>query len=61
MKADVVIFDPETVRDEATFDEPHQYARGVSLVVINGQVAFENGAMTPARPGRILYGPAHLP
>jgi len=61
MKADVVIFDPETVRDEATFDEPHKYARGVSLVVINGQVAFENGAMTAARPGRILYGPAHLP
>ena len=61
MKADVVIFDPETVRDEATFDEPHKYARGVSLVVINGQVVFENGAMTAARPGRILYGPAHLP
>jgi N-acyl-D-aspartate/D-glutamate deacylase len=61
MKADVVIFDPEIVRDEATFDEPHKYAQGVSLVVVNGQVAFEDGAMTAARPGRILYGPAHLP
>ena len=53
--------DPEIVRDEATFDEPHKYTQGVSLVVVNGQVAFEDGAMTAARPGRILYGPAHLP
>ena len=57
MKADVVMFDPATVRDIATFEQPHQYAQGISVVVINGQVAFENGAMTTARPGRILYGP----
>jgi dihydroorotase/N-acyl-D-amino-acid deacylase len=61
MKADLVIFDPNTVRDMATFTQPHQYAEGVSLVVINGQVAFENGKMTAARPGRILYGPAREP
>jgi dihydroorotase/N-acyl-D-amino-acid deacylase len=61
MKADVVVFDPAAVRDEATFDQPHQYAQGVSAVIVNGQVAFENGAMTGARPGRILYGPAHAP
>ncbi|MCM3880498.1 MAG: D-aminoacylase [Vicinamibacterales bacterium] len=61
MKADLVVFDPATVRDMATFEQPHQYAQGVSVVVINGQVAFENGAMTSARPGRILYGPAHTP
>ena len=61
MKADLVIFDPATVRDMATFERPHQYAEGISVVVINGQVAFENGAMTAARPGRILYGPARTP
>jgi dihydroorotase/N-acyl-D-amino-acid deacylase len=60
MKADIVIFDPATVRDAATFEQPHQYAQGVSLVLINGQVAFENGAITAARPGRVLYGPAHV-
>jgi dihydroorotase/N-acyl-D-amino-acid deacylase len=58
MKADLVLFDPAAVRDMATFEQPHQYAQGVSVVVINGQVAFENDAMTDARPGRILYGPA---
>ena len=58
MKADVVIFDPNTVRDKATFEQPHQYAEGVSTVIVNGQVAFENGKMTAARPGRVLYGPA---
>ena len=57
LKADLVVFDPETVRDAATFTQPHQYAEGVSLVVINGQAAYENGRMTAARPGRILYGP----
>ena len=59
MKADLAIFDPETVRDMSTFDEPHQYAQGVSTVFINGQVVFENGMMTAARPGRVLYGPAY--
>ena len=58
MKADIVVFDPATVRDMATFEQPHQYAQGVAVVVINGQVAFENGAVTAARPGRILRGPA---
>ena len=49
-----------TVRDMSTFDQPHQYAQGVSTVVINGQVVFENGMMTAARPGRVLYGPAYV-
>jgi N-acyl-D-amino-acid deacylase len=59
MKADLVIFDPARVRDRATFEQPHQYADGFSLVVTNGQVVYENGAMTAARPGVVLYGPAH--
>ncbi len=56
MKADIVIFDPATIRDAATFEQPHQYAQGVSAVIINGEVAFENGTIATARPGRILYG-----
>jgi dihydroorotase/N-acyl-D-amino-acid deacylase len=57
MKADIVIFDPATVRDTATFETPHAYAEGFSHVIVNGQVVFEGGAMTSARPGRVLYGP----
>lgn len=58
MKADLAVFDPARVRDAATFAQPHQYAEGFSYVIINGQVVLENGAMTPARPGRVLYGRA---
>jgi dihydroorotase/N-acyl-D-amino-acid deacylase len=60
MKADLAVFDPARVRDAATFEKPHQYAEGFSYVVTNGQVVFENGTMTSARPGRVLYGPAHV-
>jgi N-acyl-D-amino-acid deacylase len=59
MKADIVVFDPARVRDAATFEAPHQYAEGVSRVLTNGQVVFENRAMTTARPGVVLYGPGH--
>jgi dihydroorotase/N-acyl-D-amino-acid deacylase len=58
MKADLVLFDPQRVRDMATFENPHQYAEGILLVVVNGQIIFDGKAMTAARPGRILYGPA---
>jgi dihydroorotase/N-acyl-D-amino-acid deacylase len=57
MKADIAIFDPGRVRDMATYEKPHQYAEGFSHVVINGQIVFEKGEMTSARPGRVLYGP----
>jgi N-acyl-D-aspartate/D-glutamate deacylase len=57
LKADIAIFDPDRVRDVATFQSPHQYAEGFSFVIVNGQVVFEDGAMTAARPGRVLYGP----
>jgi dihydroorotase/N-acyl-D-amino-acid deacylase len=56
MKADIAIFDPATVKDTATFTAPHQYAEGFFAVLVNGQVIFENGAMTKARPGQVLYG-----
>lgn len=58
LKADIAVFDPAVVRDTATFEKPHSYAEGVSYVIVNGQVAFENGAMTAARPGKVLYGPS---
>ncbi|HXG89268.1 MAG TPA: amidohydrolase family protein [Vicinamibacterales bacterium] len=59
MKADIAVFDAARVRDTATFEKPHSYAEGVTHVIVNGQVAFENGAMTAARPGRVLYGPSY--
>lgn len=58
MKADIAVFDPGRVRDLATYDDPHRYAEGFSHVIVNGEVVFEQGAMTAARPGRVLYGPA---
>jgi dihydroorotase/N-acyl-D-amino-acid deacylase len=58
LKADIAIFDPLTVRDLATFEKPHQYAEGVTQVIVNGEIAFDGGQMTAARPGRVLYGPA---
>ena len=60
LKADLVLFDPNRVADTATFENPHSYAAGVSAVIVNGQVAFEKGATTAARPGRVLYGPATI-
>lgn len=57
MKADISVFDPARVRDVATFDKPHQYAEGFSYVIVNGQLVYESGTVTAARPGRVLYGP----
>jgi N-acyl-D-amino-acid deacylase len=54
MKGDLAVFDPATVRDTATYQKPHQYAEGFSIVIVNGQIVFENGEMTAARPGRVL-------
>jgi dihydroorotase/N-acyl-D-amino-acid deacylase len=58
MKADLVVFDPATIGDRATFEKPHQYAVGVTLVVVNGEVVLDGESMTGARPGRVLRGPA---
>jgi dihydroorotase/N-acyl-D-amino-acid deacylase len=59
MKADIVVFDPATVADRATFDKPHQYSVGFEHVIINGKLALKNGQVTRERPGRVLYGPAY--
>ena len=56
--ADIVVFDPAKIEDHATFAEPHQYSTGVSQVVVNGQLALENGEPTAARPGRFVRGRA---
>ena len=56
MKADLTIFDPATISDRAEFGNPHQYAVGVSYVIVNGQVVLDGGTMTEARPGAVLYG-----
>jgi dihydroorotase/N-acyl-D-amino-acid deacylase len=61
MKADIVVFDPAAVRDAATYEKPHQYAEGFTQVIVNGEVVYENGQMTSARPGHVLYGPAKAP
>jgi N-acyl-D-amino-acid deacylase len=54
--ADVVIFDPATVRANATYEQPHQLATGVSGVFVNGVEVLKDGRHTGARPGRAVYG-----
>ncbi len=54
---DVVVFDPATIQDHATFDQPHQYATGVQHVFVNGVQVLENGEHTGATPGRVVRGP----
>jgi N-acyl-D-amino-acid deacylase len=60
MFADVVIFDPRTIADRATFANPHQYSVGVRDVFVNGQQVLKNGEHTGAKPGRALFGPGKI-
>jgi N-acyl-D-amino-acid deacylase len=55
--ADVVIFDPATIADKATYAEPQQFAVGVQHVLVNGQLVLQDGTMTGKRPGRAVRGP----
>ena len=55
--ADLVVFDPERVQDHATFTEPHQYATGFDLVMVNGEPVVEDDRVTGALPGRPVLGP----
>lgn len=59
--ADVVVFDPATVSDRATFDDPRQYAAGVEHVLVNGVPVIRNGEHTGAKPGRVVRGPGYQP
>jgi N-acyl-D-amino-acid deacylase len=54
--ADIVVFDPAAIQDHATYVEPHQYATGVSHVIVNGVLALQDGEPTEARPGRFVRG-----
>lgn len=56
--ADIVVFDPKTITDHATFPKPHQLATGVSDVIVNGGIAFRNGQPTTVRSGRFVRGRA---
>jgi len=53
-RADLVVFDPETIQDKATFEDPHRFPEGIDMVVVNGETAVSKGKLTGARPGMIL-------
>ena len=55
--ADIVIFDPESIQDHATFEKPHQYSTGVHHVFVNGTQVLKDGEHTGAKPGRVVRGP----
>jgi dihydroorotase/N-acyl-D-amino-acid deacylase len=57
MAADITVFDPDRIRDVATFEDPNRYSEGVSYVVVNGRVVLDDGRLTAERPGRVL-GPS---
>jgi N-acyl-D-amino-acid deacylase len=58
--ADVVVFDPATITDHATFADPPQYATGMKHVFVNGEQVLKDGEHTGAKPGRALWGPGKV-
>ena len=60
MFADVVVFDPQTIADRATFENPHQFAVGVKDVFVNGVQVLKDGEHTGAKPGKALWGPGKI-
>jgi N-acyl-D-amino-acid deacylase len=59
--ADIVVFDPQTISDHATFSNPHQYATGISDVIVNGKQVLKSGQHTGTKPGRVVRGPGYKP
>jgi dihydroorotase/N-acyl-D-amino-acid deacylase len=55
--ADVAVFDPATIADRSTFEQPHQLSVGMKLVLVNGTAVVRDGRHTGAKPGRVLRGP----
>jgi len=52
--ADIVIFDPDNIKDKATYANPHQYPEGIKYVIVNGEIVVDNGEITGRKPGKIL-------
>jgi N-acyl-D-amino-acid deacylase len=61
MWADIVVFDPATIRDVATFENPNQLSQGMEFVLVNGVAVIDHGKMTGALPGKVLRGPGYVP
>jgi dihydroorotase/N-acyl-D-amino-acid deacylase len=57
MKADILVFDPATIADKATFEKPHQLSVGISEVLVNGVEVVHDGTHTGAKPGQVVRGP----
>jgi len=55
--ADIAVFDPNTIIDRSTFEQPHVLSEGVKFVFVNGALVVRDGRHTGAKPGRILHGP----
>ncbi|HEY6139061.1 MAG TPA: D-aminoacylase [Thermoanaerobaculia bacterium] len=60
MKADIVVFDPNTIRDVSTYEDPHHFSEGISAVIVNGAPVLREGKMTGALPGKVLRHAAAL-
>jgi N-acyl-D-amino-acid deacylase len=58
MWADIVVFDPQNIRDLATFEDPNQQSVGMQYVLVNGVPVIDGAKMTNALPGKVLRGPA---
>jgi N-acyl-D-amino-acid deacylase len=61
MFADITLFDPRTIKDVATFNDPLHYSLGVKYVFVNGRAVVWEGNITEERPGRALRGPRYKP
>ena len=57
--ADIVVFDPDRIKDTATYEKPEQYPEGIDYVLVNGRVVIDHGTHTGARPGMVLFGPGY--
>jgi len=61
LAADIVVFDPNTIRDRATFGQPDAISEGMKFVIVNGGIVVEDGRFTGAAPGKVLRGPGYRP
>ncbi len=59
MCADIVIFNPQQIEDQATYKNPHRYPKGIPYVIVNGEIVVENGEHTGVLPGKVIRGPRY--